>query len=93
VTRFDDFRIQPPEEWGRLDIGEDDSEAYAVWVAADDVEQARTAYLSYRAADDEYAIQMLRMGCMRGTLREARKASENRPGTRVFRVCNDPSKT
>lgn len=83
------FRVQPPEEWERLGLGEDDQDPYVAWVAAEDPEQARMQFLAYRAADDEYAIQLIRMGCIRGTLREVREAARIRPGTQIFRTTKE----
>lgn len=82
----DDFAVQSPEEWAKSDVGEDDQDPHVVWVAAEDREQARMMYLAYRAADDEYAIQLLRFGCLRGVLRDARKAAAKRPGCQPFRI-------
>lgn len=81
----DDFVIQPPEEWERLGIGEDDTDPMIAWVAAEDPEQARMQFRAFLAADDEHAIQLTRMGCIRGTLRDAREAAAIRDGCQVFR--------
>lgn len=83
----DSFVIQSPEEWGVLGIGEDDSDPHVAWVAAEDPEQARMMFRAFLAADEEYAIQLTRMGCIRGTLWDAREAARIRPGCLVYRVC------
>lgn len=81
-----DFQVQSPEEWEALDIGEDEQDPHVAWVAADDADQAGMQFRAFLAADDEYAIQLTRMGCIRGTIRDAREAAAKRPGCRVFRV-------
>lgn len=82
----DSFVIQSPEEWEPLRIGEDDMHGSVAWVAAEDRDQARMLFRAFRAADDEYAIQLTRMGAIRGTLFDAREAADKRPGCRPFRV-------
>jgi hypothetical protein len=83
---MDDFYIQSPDEWEPLGIGEDDMWADIAWVAAEDRKQARMLFRAFRAADDEYAIQLTRMGTIRGTLFDAREAAAKRPGCLAFRV-------
>lgn len=78
--------IQPPEEWEGLGVGEDDQDPHVAWVAAEDPAQARMQFRAFLAADDEYAIQLTRMGTIRGTLFDAREAAAKRPGCRAFRV-------
>ena len=82
----DDFTIQSPEEWEPLGVGEHDMDGRVAWVAAEDSEQARMTFRAFLAADDEYAIQLTRMGTIRGTLFDAREAAAKRPGCRPFRV-------
>lgn len=82
----DSFVIQSPEEWEPLGIGEHDMDGHVAWVAAEDRGQARMLFRAFRAADDEYAIQLTRMGAIRGTLFDAREAAAKRPGCRAFRV-------
>lgn len=82
----DDFAIQSPEEWEPLRIGEDDMHSSVAWVAAEDKGQARMLFRAFCAADEEYAIQLTRMGCIRGTLFDAREAAAKRPGCQPFRV-------
>ena len=81
----DGFLIQSPEEWEGLGVGEDDMDPSVAWVAAEDPAQARTMFRAFLADDDEYAIQLTRTGCIRGTLRDAREAAHIRDGCRVFR--------
>jgi hypothetical protein len=83
---MDDFYIQSPDEWEPLGIGEDDMWADIAWVAAEDRKQARMLFRAFRAADDEYAIQLTRMGTIRGTLFDAREAAAKRPGCLASRV-------
>lgn len=86
MSETDDFAIQSPEEWGPLEIGEHDMHGYVAWVAAEDSEQARMLFRAFCAADEEYAIQLTRMGTIRGTLFDAREAAAKRPGCQSFRV-------
>lgn len=81
----DSFFIQSPEEWEGLGIGEDEMDPPVAWVAAEDREQAQMLFRAFLAADEEYAIQLTRMGCIRGTLFDAREAAAKRPGCQVFR--------
>lgn len=86
MTGADDFAIQSPEEWESLGIGEHDMHGPVAWVAAENREQARMMFRTFLAADEEYAIQLTRMGTIRGTLFDAREAAAKRPGCRAFRV-------
>lgn len=86
MTEADTFAIQSPEEWEPLGVGEDDMHPSVAWVAAEDRDQARMLFRAFQAADEEYAIQLTRMGCIRGTLFDAREAAAKRPGCRPFRV-------
>jgi hypothetical protein len=86
MNGVDDFVIQSPEEWEPLGIGENDMDPSVAWVAAEYREQARMMFRAFRAADEEYAIQLTRMGTIRGTLFDAREAAAKRPGCQPFRV-------
>jgi hypothetical protein len=82
----DDFAIQSPEDWEPLGLDENYMHPYVAWVAAEDSEQARMMFRAFRAADEEYAIQLTRTGTIRGTLSDVREAAAKRPGCRAFRV-------
>jgi hypothetical protein len=86
VSEGDDFAIQSPEEWEPLGIDEDDMHPSVAWVTAENRDQARMMFRAFCAADEEYAIQLTRMGTIRGTLFDAREAAAKRPGCVPFRV-------